>query len=154
MILISVSQKKEGSMCGAKPSPTVTRERPPCFIPFFRMSSRLLNLTTLGGTPQPLGSYARCQGLIVSFLTYLWLRRVIFTATPMFLRIWGTSPFRVITRRYVLSFKSPLIMDNSANASRVGCPNIPFFCSILKRLHDGHRCSADPFGAHRFQNYR
>ena len=28
-------------MCGSKPSPTVTLERPPCFIPFFRMSSRL-----------------------------------------------------------------------------------------------------------------
>ena len=23
----------------------------------------------------------------------------------------------------------------------------PVFCSILKRLHDDHRCSADPFGA-------
>ena len=23
----------------------------------------------------------------------------------------------------------------------------PVFCSILKRLHDGHRYSADPFGA-------
>ena len=61
VIFISVSQKKEGSMCGTTPSLIVTRERPPCFILLFRMSSRLLNLTTLGGTPQPLGSYARCQ---------------------------------------------------------------------------------------------
>ena len=65
--LISVNQK-EGSMCGTRPSPTVTRERPPCFIPFFRMSSRLLNLNTQRGTPQPLGSYALCQGLIVFFV--------------------------------------------------------------------------------------
>ena len=65
---ICEQKKKEGSMCGTKPSPTVTRERPPCFIPFFRMSSRLLNLTTPGGTPQPLGSYARCQGFDRIFL--------------------------------------------------------------------------------------
>ena len=115
VILISVSQKKEDSMCGTKPSPTVTRERPALF---HYMSSRLLNLTTLGGTLLSLGSYARCQGLIVPLLTCLWLRRVTFIATPMFLRIWGTGPFRVITRLYVLSFK--------ANAFQVGCPNIPF----------------------------
>ena len=111
VISISVNQKKEGSTFGTKPSPTVTRERLQCFIPFFRMFSRLLNLITLGGTPQPLGSYVLCQGLIASLLTDLWLRREIFT-TPMFLRIWGTGPFRVITRRYVLSFKSRLI-DNA-----------------------------------------
>ena len=29
---------------------------------FFHMSSRSLNLITLGGTRQPLGSYALCQG--------------------------------------------------------------------------------------------
>ena len=42
---IFVSQKKECSKCGTKPSPTATRERPPCFILFFHMSSRLLNLS-------------------------------------------------------------------------------------------------------------
>ena len=94
------------------------------------MSSRLLNLTALGGTPQPLGSHALFQALIASLLTYLWLRRETFTATPMFLRICGTGPSRVITRRYVLSFKRRLIEDNSANA-----------------FHDDHRYSADPFGA-------
>ena len=29
----------------------------------------------------------------------------------------------------------------------VGSPNIPFFCSLLQRLHDDHRFSTDPFGA-------
>ena len=96
------------------------------FHSFFHMSSRLLDLTTLGGIPLSLGSYARCQGLIVSLLSYVWLRLVTFTATPMSLRIWGTSPLRVITRRYILSFKSRLIKENSANAFQVGCPNIPF----------------------------
>ena len=66
----SVNQKKEGSTYGTKPSPTVTGERPPCFIPFFHMSSRLLNLATRGGTPQPLGSCALYQGLIA----FLWAR--------------------------------------------------------------------------------
>ena len=50
-VFMSVSQKKGGSMCGTKPSLTVTLERPPCFIPFLHMSSSLLNLTALGGTP-------------------------------------------------------------------------------------------------------
>ena len=106
VISVSVNQKEEGSTCGTKPSPTVTRERPPYFIPFFRMSSRLLNLVTLGGTPQPLGSYALCQGLITFLLTYLKQRREIFAGTPMSSRIWRTGPFRVITRRFVWSFKS------------------------------------------------
>ena len=35
VISISVNQKKEGLTFGTKPSPTVTRERLQCFIPFF-----------------------------------------------------------------------------------------------------------------------
>ena len=56
-----------------------SQERLPCFTSFFHTSLRLLNLITRGGTPQPLGSYALCQELIASLLTYLWLRREIFT---------------------------------------------------------------------------
>ena len=78
-----------------------------------------------GRDSQPLGSCALYQGLIASLLTYLWLRREIFTATPMSSRIWGTGPFRVITRRYVLSFISQLIGSNRAIAFQVGSPNIP-----------------------------
>ena len=133
-------------MCGTKPSPTVTRERPPCFIPFYRMSSRSLNLTTQGGTPQPLGSCALCQGVTASLLTYLWLRRETCTETPRFLRIWGTGPFRVITRRYVLSVRSRRIEDKCKRVLQSGCPNI-LFVLFLKRPHDGHRYSADPFSA-------
>ena len=104
---------------------------------FFQMFSRLLNLVTQGGTPRPLRSYAFCQGLIASLLTSLWLRREMFTPTPMSSRIWETGPFRVVTRRYVFCHsKSRLIEDNSANAFQIGCSNITFFCSILKRLHD------------------
>ena len=40
---ISVSQKKEDSICGIKPSPKVKPERPPCFIPLFRISPRQIS---------------------------------------------------------------------------------------------------------------
>ena len=49
-------------------------------------------------------------------------------------RTWGTGPFRVITRRCVLSLISQPIGCNRANAFQVGCPNIPFsapFCNDL-----------------------
>ena len=55
---MSVNQKKEGLTHGTKHSPMVTRERLQCFIPFFHMFLRVLNLITLEGTPQPLGSFA------------------------------------------------------------------------------------------------
>ena len=52
---LNICVPEKGSMCGIKPSPTVTRERLPCFIPFFHMPSRVLNLTTLGRTHLSLG---------------------------------------------------------------------------------------------------
>ena len=70
----SVIQKKDKLMFGTKHSPMATRERLLCSILPFHMSVRLLNLITREGTPQPLGSYALCQGLIVFFLFYLWAR--------------------------------------------------------------------------------
>ena len=60
------NQKKEGLTYGTKHSPMVTRERTAIFHSFFHMFLRLLNLITLEGTPQPLGSYALYQGLIPS----------------------------------------------------------------------------------------
>ena len=106
-------------------SPMVTRERLLCSTLSFHTSSRLLSLITREGTPRPLRSYALSQGLIASLLTYLWLRREIFTATPMSSRTWRTGPFRVITRRYASSNQSPQIEDTRANVFPAGCPNIP-----------------------------
>ena len=86
------------------------------------MSSRLLHLITPRGTPQLLGSYALYRRLIAVGTICLWLGHEIFTAAPMSSR---TGPFRVITRRFVLSFKSRLIEDNqfpswhSANCRRM-----------------------------------
>ena len=133
-------------MCGIKPSQTVTRERLPNFNPLFLMSSRLLTLTTQGGTPLSMGPHARCQGLVLSFLTCLWLRRVTFIATPMFLRIWRSGPFRVTTRLYVLLFKNRLFGNTKANAFGVVCPTIPSSVLFLKRLDDDHQYLADPSG--------
>ena len=84
----NICDPEEGRFNVSRHSQIVTRERQQCFTPFFHLSLRLLNLITRGGTPQPLGSYALYQGLIASLLTYLWLRREIFTATPMSSRTW------------------------------------------------------------------
>ena len=53
----------------------------------------------------------------------------------------------MIAQQYASSFRSQQIEDTSANVFRAGCPNIPFFCSLLQRVHDDHRFSADVFGA-------
>ena len=96
------------------------------FHSFFHMSLKLLNLITRGGTPQPLGSYALCQGLIVFLSIYLWLKHEIFTVTVMSSRTWEIGPFRVITQQYASSFKSQHIENTRANVFLAGCPNIPF----------------------------
>ena len=75
---------------------------------------------------------------------YLWLRREIFTAAPMSSRTWGTGPFRVTTRQYVLSFMSQLLGSNNAN--KAGCQTSRY----LLHFEAGSRChrfSTEPFGA-------
>ena len=105
-----MKQKKEGLTYGTKH----TRERLPCFILYFFAFFKLFNLIARGGTPQPLGSYAKCQELIASLSTYLWLKHETFIVTLMSLRTWGSEPFRVITQRYASSFRSPQIEDTRA----------------------------------------
>ena len=95
------------------------------FHSFFHMFLRFVNLITRGGIPQPLGSYAFCQGLIVLSI-YLWLKHEIFTVTLTSSRTWEIGPF------YASSFKSQQIEDTRANVFPAGCPNILFsvpFCS-------------------------
>ena len=53
----------------------------------------------------------------------------------------------MITRRYVLSFKSQPCGSNRAKRIPSWMSKQPVFCSFLKRLHDDHRYSTDPFGA-------
>ena len=116
------------------------------FHAFFHMSLRLLNLITRGGTPLPLGSYALYQGLIAFFINLTMAEARDFHCYSHVFENLGTGPFRVITQQSVLSLKGQQIGDNRANAFQAGCTNIPFF-PLLKRLHDDHRFSTDPFGA-------
>ena len=137
---ISVNQKKADSTYGTKPSPTMMHTRPPCFIPFFRAFLKLLNPTTLGGTPQSLGSYVLCQEIIEFFLMYLWLKRVTFTVTHTSARILGSGPFRAITL-----IRTPVKQRQQGRHIPGWMSKHPVFCSILKQLHDDHRYSEDPF---------
>ena len=77
----NICELEEGrfNVWNQKPSLTVTRERPPCCNPFFRMSSRFLNLISLGGTLQPMGSHAGLIGFFFLKEIYLWLRRETFS---------------------------------------------------------------------------
>ena len=95
-------------------------------FPFLHISSRLLNLTTLGGTPLSSGSHVRCQELIVSLSIYLWLKHEISTATLVSLRIWRSGPFRVITQQCDSLFKSQQFEDTRPNAFQAECPKFPF----------------------------
>ena len=149
--LIMVNQRKEGSMCGIKPSPTVTREKLPYLFHslfFFLMSSRLLNLTTPGGILRSLELCARCQGLIVSLLTCLWLRRVTFIATPHVFENLGNRSIPSDHAAVCVDFqKADYSGATGQTCSKLDVQTSRFFCSTLKRLHDGHQHSADPFGA-------
>ena len=118
-----VSQKKGGTLCGTNPSPTVTRERLLRFTPFFCKSLSLLNLHLLGGTPQNWDhTYAVKDRSYLHFLTMAEARD--FHCYSHASENLGTGPPRATTRQYVLSFKSRLIKDTKANASRLRCRNI------------------------------
>ena len=114
---------------------------------FFNMFLRLLNLISRRGTPQPLRSYALCQGLIVLKTIYLWVKHGMSTVTLTSSRTWKVGPFRVIMQQYASSIKSQQIEDTRANEFPAGCPKIPFSVSLLQRVHGDHRFSTDPFGA-------
>ena len=147
VISTSVIQKKDDLMSGTRHSPMATREILPCSTHSFHTSLRLLNLITRGGTPQPSGSHALFEGLIVFSSIYLWLKHEMFIATRMSLRTWGIGPFRVITQQYAASFESRQLEDTRANVFPAGCPNIPSSVPFSQQLHDDHRVSHDPFCA-------
>ena len=129
----SVIQKKDDFRSGTRHSPMVTRERLQRFIPFFHMFLKLLSLITRGGTPQPLGSYALCQGLIVSSSIYLWLRRVIFTATPM-----SAAACPSVNHSWIFS-----VLENT------GLPG--FLCRFLRSVYSDSITHVDFAGADRGQ---
>ena len=123
-------------MCGAIPSPTETRERPPYFIPFSHTFLRLHNLITRGDTPQPSGSYALYQGARFRCYTHVFenLGNLTIPSDHAAVRLVIHKP---TSREQQCKTYSKL----DVQASRF------FFCSFVQRLHDDHRFSTDPFGA-------
>ena len=144
-----MNQKKDDSTCGTRPSPTVTRERLQCFIPFF-FSPHVLEIAQPDYTRRDstaLGIIHTLSRIDRIFSTYLWLRREIFTATLMSSRTLGnwTIPSDHATVRLVI--QKPTNRGQQGKRIPSWMSKHPVFCSLLKRLHDDHRFSTDPFCA-------
>ena len=96
----------------------------------FHMFLRLLNLITRGGTPQPLGSSALCQGLIVFFNLPFTEARDFHCYSHVFENLGNrTIPSDHAAVRLV---KGQQIEDSRAHVFLAACPNIPFsvpFCN-------------------------
>ena len=110
----------------------VTRERLPCFTRFFPHVLEIAQPDYTRRDSTAFGIIRTLSRIDRIFLIYLWVRREIFTATPMSSKTWRIGPFRVITQQYVLSFKNQQIGVTRANAFPAGCPNIPLsapFCN-------------------------
>ena len=121
---IFASQRKEDSMFGIRLSPMVTRKRLLYFMLYFLTFSKLPSLIIQRETPQSMGLYARCPGLIKLLSIFLRQKRATSIAAPMLLRTWRKGPL------YVWLFKNRLFGDTRANAFRVGCPNVPFSAQL------------------------
>ena len=117
------------------------------FIIYFLESSKLPNLITLGETPSSLGLYARYQGLIELLSIFLWLRRATSIAAPMFLRTWEKRSIPSDHAAVRVVIQRPTVRGHQGKRIPSWMSEHPVFCFILKRLHDDHRYSADPFGA-------
>ena len=125
----SVIHKKDDFMSGTRHSPMVTREKLQGFIPFLHMFLRLLNLITLEGTPQPMGSYALFQGLIASLLTCLWLRHDFHCYSHVFENLVNRTISSDHAAVRLVIHKPKPIGSNRANAFQVGCPSHLLFYS-------------------------
>ena len=134
-------------MCGAKPSPTVTRERPPCFIPFF---PHVLEIAQ----PDYTGRDSTALGII---RTLSRIDRIFFNlpvAEARDFHCYSHVSENLGNRSIPSDHAAVRIVIQKPSNQGQQCKRIPswmskhpVFCSILKRLHDGHRYSADPFGA-------
>ena len=145
VISMSVNQK-EGRFNVWNQTVTDDDERLQCFIPFFHMFLRLLNLITRGGTSLPLGSYALCQGLIATLYTYLWPMDEISWLRPCLRKLGNrTIPSDHAAVRLVIH--KPTHREQQCKRIPSWTSKHPVFCSILKRLNDDLRFSADPLGA-------
>ena len=95
----------------------------------YRMSSRLLNLITRGGTPNILDQTHSCKD---------WSpfnKKPSMAEARDFHRTWRIGPLQVITRRYVSSFRNQHIGNNRANANKATVWWPPFRLTTF--LHPG-----------------
>ena len=142
---IFASQRKEGSMFGIRPSPREIREKLPCSIPSFLVSSKSLSPTLQGETPKPMARYTHCPGLIEHSSTSLWLKLATSTAILTYLRILENGLFRVTMQMYALSCRNRTIRGNLGKRIPSWMSKHPGCCSILKQISDGHQYPDDTF---------
>ena len=140
----SVTPKKDDLMSGTRHSPMATRERLPCSTLSFHTSLRLLNLITQGRTPQPLGSYALFQGLIVFFINLPVAEARDFRCS--------SHVFENLGNRTISDHGAArLVIQKPTNGGHLSkrIPSwmckVPVFCSLLQQLHDDRRFSHNPF---------
>ena len=123
VILISVNHKKEGLTYGTKLSPTVTRERPPCFIPF----PHVLEIAQPDFTRRDstaLGVIRTLSGIDRIFNLPLVVARDFHRDSHVFENLRNrTIPSDHAAVRLVIQKPTN---RSKANAFQVGCPNIPF----------------------------
>ena len=114
------------------------------FHAFFHTSLRLLNLITQGRTPQPLGSYALFQGLIVFFINLPVAEARDFRCSSHVFENLGN---RTISDHGAarLVIQKPTNRGHLSKRLPSWMCKVPVFCSLLQQLHDDRRFSHNPF---------
>ena len=136
-ILTYVIRKKDDLMFVTKHSPMATRVRRLCSILSFHTSLRLPNLITPGETPQPLVSYALCQGLIVFF-------QFTYGSSHVVENLWKqTVPSDHAAVRLVI--QKPTNRRHQSKRIHSWMSKYPIFVSILQQLYDDHSFSLTHF---------
>ena len=117
------------------------------FHSFSHTFLRLLNLITRGGTPQPSRSYALHQGLIAFFINPPVAEARDFHCYSHVFENLGKRTIPSDHAAVRLVIQKPTNREQQGKRIPSWMSKHPIFCSILKRLHDDHRFSTDPFSA-------
>ena len=88
--------------------------------------------------------YAHCPESTEHLTIFLRLKHGTSIAIPTHLKILANGPYRAIIQLCGSSFKHQQFDVTRAGAFRVGCPNILFFCSVLKHISDDHQYPQRP----------
>ena len=144
----SVIQRKDDFISGTRHSPMATRERLHCFISFF--FPHVLEIA------QP--DYTRRDSTALGIIRTLSRIDRIIINLPMaeardfhcYSHVFENLGNRTIPSDHAalrLVIQKPTNRGQQGNRIPRWMTKHPVFCSILKRLHDNHRFSANPFGA-------